>query len=65
MKIALKYYGETSKNGVAAQVFRRKGVVVIVTGISAAAICSNGGNAVLDWEVAQQVEDLVHQPLFQ
>jgi len=32
-------------------------------GISAVAHCPNCGNAILDWDVAQQVEELV-QPLF-
>lgn len=50
-------------NEVATQVYRRAGVVVTVTGIPAASVCPNCGNAVLDWDVAQQVEDLV-QPLF-
>jgi hypothetical protein len=54
---------EIEKNGVATQIFRRYGVVVTVTGIPAVAICPNCGNAILDWEVAQQVEDLI-QPLF-
>ena len=49
--------------GVATQVFRRDGVVVTITGIPALSVCPNCGNAVLDWDVAQQVEDLV-QPLF-
>lgn len=52
------------KSGVATQVYRRSGVVVTVTGIPAESVCPNCGNAVLDWDVAQQVEDLV-QPLFQ
>jgi hypothetical protein len=55
---------EIGEPGVATQVFRRAGVVVTVTGIPAVALCPYCGNAVLDWEVAQQVEDLV-QPLFQ
>jgi len=55
---------ELNQHGVATQVFRRDGVVVTVTGIPAANLCSACGNAVLDWDVAQQVEDLV-QPLFQ
>ena len=54
---------DTTKNGLATQVFRRSGVTVTVTGIPAVTICPHCGNAVLDWEVAQQVEDLV-QPLF-
>ncbi len=55
---------ETNKDGIATQVFRRDGVTVTITGIPATAICPHCGNAVLDWEVAQQVEDLV-QPLFE
>ncbi len=50
-------------NDVATQVFRRDGVVVTVTSIPAVSVCPHCGNAVLDWDVAQQVEDLV-QPLF-
>lgn len=48
----------------ATQVYRRNGVVVTVTGIPATAICTHCGNAVLAWETAQEVEDLV-LPLFQ
>lgn len=54
---------EIEDAGVATQVFRRHGVVVTVTGIPAVAICPHCGNAILDWEVAQQVEDLI-LPLF-
>lgn len=50
--------------GVATQVFRRSGVVVTVTGIPTVAICPNCGNAILEWDIAQQVEELV-APLFQ
>jgi YgiT-type zinc finger domain-containing protein len=52
------------EEGIATQVFRRNGVVVTITGIPAVAVCPHCGNAVLDWDVAQQVEDLV-QPLFE
>ncbi|MFQ5611777.1 MAG: YgiT-type zinc finger protein [Anaerolineae bacterium] len=55
---------ETNKNGLATQVFRRDGVTVTITGIPAVSICPSCGNAVLDWEIAQQVEDLI-SPLFQ
>ena len=48
----------------ATQVYRRNGVVVTVTGIPASSICPVCGNAVLDWEIAQEVEDLI-LPLFQ
>ena len=54
---------EISSSPIATQVYRRDGVVVTVTGIPAVAHCPNCGNAVLDWEVAQQVEELI-QPLF-
>jgi len=50
-------------SGLATQIFRRYGVVVTITGIPAVAICPHCGHAVLDWEVAQQVEDLI-LPLF-
>ena len=52
------------QNGIATQVFRRNGVVITVTGIPAVSVCPHCGNAVLEWNVAQEVEDLV-QPLFQ
>ncbi|MEZ4713533.1 MAG: hypothetical protein R3A44_40475 [Caldilineaceae bacterium] len=52
------------KDALATQVYRRNGVVVTVTGIPAVAVCPNCGNAVLEWETAQEVEDLV-LPLFQ
>jgi YgiT-type zinc finger domain-containing protein len=55
---------EIEQDGIATQVFRRNGVVVTVTGIPAVAVCPSCGNAVLDWDVAQEVEDLI-QPLFQ
>ncbi len=48
--------------GLATQVYRHGNAVVTVTGIPAVAICPQCGNAVLDWHIAQQVEDLV-QPL--
>ena len=48
----------------ATQVYRRNGVVVTVTGITATAICPHCGNAVLEWETAQEIEDLI-LPLFQ
>ncbi|MFN8491930.1 MAG: YgiT-type zinc finger protein [Caldilineaceae bacterium] len=54
---------EIEKDGIATQVFRRAGVVVTITGIPAIGICPTCGNAVLDWDVAQQVEDLI-KPLF-
>lgn len=56
-------FEQVESDGTATQVFRRHGVVVTVTGIPAVAVCPNCGHAILDWDVAQQVEDLV-QPLF-
>ena len=50
-------------NELATQIYRRNGVVVSVTGIPATAICPHCGNAILEWETAQEVEDLV-LPLF-
>ncbi|MBI2886558.1 MAG: hypothetical protein HYY02_05060 [Chloroflexi bacterium] len=51
------------EKGYATQVYRREGVVVTVAGIPAVRVCSCCQNAVLDWEIAQQVEDLV-KPFF-
>jgi YgiT-type zinc finger domain-containing protein len=48
--------------GLATQVYRHGNAVVTVTGIPAVATCSHCGNAILDWHIAQQVEDLI-QPL--
>ncbi len=64
MMICSVCFEETRKNGVATQVFRRNGITVTITGIPAVSICPHCGNALLDWDVAQQVEDLI-QPLFQ
>jgi|GEM_PF-1855885 len=47
----------------ATQIYRQNGVVVTVTGIPAVALCPHCGNAILDWDTAQEVEDLV-KPLF-
>lgn len=55
---------EVQEGGVATQVFQRTGVVVTITGIPAVSLCPSCGNAVLDWKVAQQVEELI-LPLFQ
>lgn len=55
---------KTEKNGVATQVFRRNGIIATISGIPALSLCPHCGNAVLDWEVAQQVEDLI-SPMFQ
>ena len=57
-------FESAEETGVATQVFRRNGVVVTITGIPAVRICSYCGHAVLEWEVAEQVETLV-QFLFQ
>lgn len=47
------------QEGIATQAFRRNGLVVTITGIPAIAVCSVCGNAVLSWDIAQQVEDLI------
>jgi hypothetical protein len=57
-------FEKIEEGGLATQVFRCNGVVLTVTGIPAVVLCSNCGNAILEWEVAQQVEDLI-QPMFQ
>jgi YgiT-type zinc finger domain-containing protein len=50
---------KTRSEGIATQVFRRDGLTVTITGIPAVAICPHCGNAVLDWEVAQQVKPII------
>lgn len=50
------------RDGVAAEVYRKGQMIVSVAGIPAVAVCSRCNNAILEWDVAQQVEDLV-QPL--
>jgi YgiT-type zinc finger domain-containing protein len=54
---------EFATGGKSSQAFSRDGLVVTVTGIPAEAVCPHCGNAVLVWEVAEQVEALV-MPLF-
>ncbi len=51
------------EGGQATQVYRKSGSVITVTGIPAVRVCSRCQNAVLEWDVAKQVEDLV-SPLF-
>ncbi len=46
-------------DGAATQIFCRHGIVVTITDTPAVAIYPVCGNAVLEWEIAQQVEDLV------
>ncbi|MDI6795270.1 MAG: hypothetical protein QME81_20815 [bacterium] len=48
--------------GLATQIYRQGESVITVTGIPAVAICSKCDNAIIEWDVAQQVEDMV-QPL--
>lgn len=54
---------EMQEGGYATQVFRRESAIVTVTGVPAVRICTVCLNAVLEWSIAQQVEDLV-APLF-
>jgi hypothetical protein len=46
----------------ATEIYRDGESVITVTGIPAVAVCSKCDNAIIEWDVAQQVEDLV-QPL--
>lgn len=55
--------GDMESGGEATQVYRRAGSVITVTGIPAVRICPRCQNAVLEWDIARQVEDLV-APLF-
>jgi len=55
--------GGMDEGGQATQVYRRSGSVITLTGIPAVRVCSRCQNAVLEWDVAKQVEDLV-SPLF-
>jgi len=55
--------GGMDEGGQATQVYRRSGSVITVTGIPAVRVCQRCQNAVLEWEIAQQVEELV-RPLF-
>ena len=48
--------------GLATEIYRNGESVITVTGIPAVAVCSKCDNAIIEWDVAQQVEDLV-QPL--
>ncbi len=50
--------------GTATEVYRRGNLVITVTGIPAVFICPQCENAVIEWETAQQIEELV-QPILQ
>jgi YgiT-type zinc finger domain-containing protein len=63
MKCSVCSEAMNNNGGTATQIFRRGGGVIIITGVSAGFLCPRCGNAILDWDVAQQVEDLV-QSLF-
>ena len=51
--------GPTAEGGYATQVYERSGATLTVTGIPAVRICGQCHDAVLEWDIAQQVEDLV------
>lgn len=51
--------GTMREDGFATQVYQRDGATLTVTGIPAVRICTRCNDAVLEWEVAQQVQDLV------
>ena len=53
---------EMVEGGTAVEIYRMNGMVVTVTGIPAVRVCSRCNNAIIEWDTAQQVEDLV-QPL--
>ena len=55
--------GPMKPGGYATQVYRRGGALVTVTGIPAVRVCPRCHDAVIEWEIAQQVEDLI-APLF-
>jgi YgiT-type zinc finger domain-containing protein len=55
---------EMITNGAATQIYRHGYLTITVSGIPAVAICPRCHNAVLEWEVAQEVEELV-QPIVQ
>ncbi len=51
--------GPTREDGFATQVYERAGAILTVTGIPAVRVCTQCNDAVLEWDVAQQVQDLV------
>lgn len=53
---------EMVQDGTAVEIYRLNGMVITVTGIPAVHVCTKCNNAVIEWETAQQIEDLV-QPL--
>ena len=55
--------GPMDEKGYATQLYRRDGTVVTVTGIPAVPTCPRCQNAILEFDVAQQVADLI-TPLF-
>lgn len=46
--------------GVATQVYRQGHLTITVSGIPAVMVCPLCNNAVIEWETAQQIEELVH-----
>ena len=51
--------GPAREGGFATQVYERNGATLTVTGIPAVRVCTRCNDAVLEWDVAQQVQDLV------
>ncbi len=51
--------GPMGEDGFATQVYHRNGATLAVTGIPAVRVCTRCNDAVLEWDVAQQVQDLV------
>lgn len=50
-------------NGAATQVYRQGHLTITVRGISTVMVCPFCNNTVIEWEIAQQIEELVHSIL--
>jgi YgiT-type zinc finger domain-containing protein len=51
--------GPMEEDGFATQVYHRSGATLTVAGIPAVRVCTRCNDAVLEWDVAQEVHDLV------
>ena len=49
-------------DGTATEVYHRGRLVVTISGIPAVMVCPRCNNAIIEWEIAQQIEELV-QPI--
>ena len=50
---------EMLAGGLTSEVYQQGALIVSVTGIPAVFICPNCQNAIIEWETAQEVEELV------